>query len=187
MREGGVVEHQAVLALQVAAGGIQGLVAQPFPGADAGHGAPALAFDEDLRFVVLFRSDFPAIEIVGPEEPFPVPAKAPDRRLHRCDRFLHGGNLRGRGADAGEQLRIVPALHDEQAGNHQRFGLAARGLVLSGLEGLVGIVGEAVQIEAVVPVGPADARQAVRAEVAGDVVETDLQMLQQGLFADPSP
>ena len=182
-REGGIVEHQAVFAFQHPAGGIQGFVAHSLVGTDAGHRTPALAFDEDFSLIVFFRSYLAAEEIVGAEEPFAVPAIALDGRFHRSDSRLHGGDLRSRRADASEQFRIVPAFHHEQAGDHQRFGQAALGLVFGGLERFVWIVRETVEIEAVVPVGAPDARQAVGTEVIGDMVETDLQVFQQRLLA----
>ena len=63
-------------------------------------------------------------------------------------------------------------------GDEHRLGGAA-GLVAGGLERLAGRVGEAVQVEAVVPVGAADERQAVRAEVLERVVERALEVLEQ--------
>ena len=65
---------------------------------------------------------------------------------------------------------IVLAGYYEQAGNHQAFSLAAFALVLGGLETLVRIPGEAVQVQTVVPVGSADERQLVWTQVVDNMV-----------------
>jgi hypothetical protein len=54
---------------------------------------------------------------------------------------------------------------DKQPGDEDRLGHLAV-LVGGGLEALARRVGEAVEVEAVVPVGAADQRQAVRPEAA---------------------
>ena len=72
-----------------------------------------------------------------------------------------------------QQLGEIAAFGYEETGDHQRLGLAAFRLVLRGLERLIGIVGEAVQVEAVVPVGAADERKSVGTQVVGYVFEAD--------------
>ena len=63
----------------------------------------------------------------------------------------------------------------EQAGDEHGFGDAAR-LVLRGLEGLARGVGEAVEVQAVVPVGAANQRQSMRAEALQCIGEAALEM-----------
>ena len=65
---------------------------------------------------------------------------------------------------------------DEEAGDEDRFGYLAI-LVGGGLEALAGGVGEAVEVEAVVPVGAANQRQAMRPKAVEGVLEAALQVL----------
>jgi len=67
----------------------------------------------------------------------------------------------------------------EEASDHDRLGDIALADVGGGLERLVGLAGEAVEVEAVVPVGAADERQAVRAAVAARVGDRDLEVLEK--------
>ena len=85
-------------------------------------------------------------------------------------------------AQAPAQLCVVVSADHELAGYHQRLGFAALGLVLRSLERLVRVVGEAVEVEAVVPVGAAYERESVRPQVVQDVVERYPEVLQQADF-----
>ncbi len=62
------------------------------------------------------------------------------------------------------QVGVLAAVLDEHARDEHAFG--HRAFAGAGdLEALAGVLGEAVQVQAVVPVGAADERQAVGAEV----------------------
>ena len=69
----------------------------------------------------------------------------------------------------------------KQPGDEDGLGNLAV-LVGGGLEGLARRIGEAVQVEAVVPVGAADQRQAMRPEALERVAEAALQMLVERRF-----
>ena len=98
-------------------GRIQRLVAKSFAGTDAGHGAPALALDEDLALVAFPGTDFPAVEIIRPQEPFAVPSVLLDGVFHRADRRAH---RRGIGiAQPLQQLGKILSFSHEQPGDHQ--------------------------------------------------------------------
>ena len=75
---------------------------------------------------------------------------------------------------------IVLAGDNEETCNHQALGLGALGDVLGGLEALVGIPREAVQVQTVVPVCTSDERQHVGTEVVDDVIHRDLEVLEEG-------
>ena len=75
-------------------------------------------------------------------------------------------------------LRQLVGGQREQAGDEHRLGDAARP-VLGGLERLARGRREAVEVEAVVPVGPTDQRQPVRTEPVERVAHRALQVLVQ--------
>ena len=71
-------------------------------------------------------------------------------------------------------------VFDEHAGNKYAFG--HRPFAGTGdLEALARMLGKAVEVQTVVPVGTADQRQAVRAQMRPGIVEAAAQMLQQRL------
>ena len=70
---------------------------------------------------------------------------------------------------------------DKKCGDEDRLGNFAI-FIGSGLEALAGSVREAVEVEAVVPVGAADEREAVWAEAGKRVVETALEVIVERLF-----
>ena len=121
-------------------------------------------------------TDLVAVIVVCPKEPLTVPAVLLHGFLHGFYSLFHAGG--GAVPYFFQQFRKVAAFGHKQACNHQGFGLGAFGLVLRGLERLVGIVGETVQIQAVVPVGPADERKPVRTQIICHVLEAYLQMVQ---------
>ena len=81
------------------------------------------------------------------------------------------------------ERHIVLACNDEESGNHQALCLGAFSLVLCCLETLVRIPREAVEVEAVVPVGTSDEWQLVRTEVVDDMVHRNLQVLEETYLA----
>ena len=109
-------------------------------------------------------ADLVAEEVVGAQEPLAVPAVLERRR--RPSSRPRPGLLRPRrrGRSCSARYGVVRRHADEQPGDEHRLGDAAVRL-LGGLERLVRRLGEAVEVQAVVPVGAADERQAVRPEV----------------------
>ncbi len=82
------------------------------------------------------------------------------------------------GGDRGELVR----RQDEEAGDEDRLGDPAAP-VLGGLERLSGRLREAVQVEAVVPVGAADERQAVRPSAFEGVADRSPEVLVERALA----
>ena len=154
---------------QPLADGGQGLHRPPVVEPDAGHDADALRLDEDLALVVGGRADRLAEEVVGAPEPRAVPAVGVDRRDHLLGARPQAPGLGRVALVLRDRRQLVRGQH-EQAGDEDRLGDPAVA-VLGRLERLAGRVGEAVQVEAVVPVGAPDQRQAVRAEALERVVD----------------
>ena len=78
------------------------------------------------------------------------------------------------------QVGVLAAVLDEHARDENAFG--HRAFAGAGdLEALAGVLGEAVQVQAVVPVSAADEGQAVGAEVGAGEAEAAAQMLHEGL------
>ncbi len=74
--------------------------------------------------------------------------------------------------------RELTRREHEQARDEHRLGDASLA-VLGRLERLARLLGEAVEVEAVVPVGPPDERQAVRTEPVERVLHRAMQVLEQ--------
>ena len=176
---GGLQQHDTVLGVQPllhtlqSPRGLSGLLA------DAGHDAHALRLNKDLALVALLAAHRLAKGIVSAAEPFAVPAGGQDGLLHPRDGLPCSGGLVGKAAVAA-QVRILFAVLDEHTGDEDALGHGA--LAGAGdLEALARVLREAVQVEAVVPVGPADEGQAVGAKMGAGVLETAAQVLHQGL------
>ena len=151
-----------------------------FRPADACHHAEALRFDEDLSFFVQAAPDRAFEGIIGAAEPFAVPAVREDCGLHVICFLLHSGRLFGK-ADPFAEGGIFLRVFDEHARDENAFRLAALE-VRAGLEALAGFAAEAVQVQAVIPVGAADERQAVGAAVRDRIADAAAQMLQERYF-----
>ena len=80
------------------------------------------------------------------------------------------------------QLYIITAAEYEQAGYHEAFCLAAFSFVLSCLETLIRVIGETVQVEAVIPVGTAYEWQSMWAQVVDYVVKGDGEVLKEAFL-----
>ena len=138
---------------------------RPSVDADAGHDREALRLDPDLALGVRVRADRVAEEVVRAQEP----ARRPSRARATAARISSTGLAGLRRASSVRPRRRASSAYsapyeDELRGDEHRLGGAA-GLVLRRLERLAGRRREAVEVEAVVPVGAADQRQAVRAAV----------------------
>ena len=170
-------DHNAVLGIQVFLDRGQCLLSLAFLYADAGKYAEALRLDEDLAFFAFVRTDDIAVGVISTDEPFAVPACGQNRVIHCFDFSFRFGSLIGQAAVQAE-LTVFFAVLDEHAGDehgfrHRAFAGSA------GLEGFSWSIGEAVQIQAVVPVRASDQRQAVRALVGHDVVKGSCEMLEE--------
>ena len=176
---GGLQQHHAVLGIQPLFHALEGLFRLTGLLADARHDAHALRLDEDLALVAFLAADGLAEGVVGAAEPCTVPAGGQRGLFH----------LRNGGAGVGGFVREVPvaaqvgvflAVFDEHTGDEN--ALRHRAFAGAGdLEALARILGEAVQVQAVVPVGAADEGQTVGAEVGAGEVEAAAQMLHQRL------
>ena len=146
---------------------------------DLRHDAHALRLDEDLGFLAGVASDGLGEGIVGSEEPLAVPSVFQDGFLHGPDVLKAGIGL-GSNAFAAADGLVGSAVFHEHAGDEDAFGNGAFARACC-LEAFARVLREAVQVEAVVPVGPADQRQLVRAKMGDGVVEAASEMLHQRL------
>jgi len=92
---------------------------------------------------------------------------------HRIYSLLHTGSLVGL-TDLLTECHIVLAGDYEETCDHQALSLRAFRHVLGGLEALIRIPREAVQVQTVVPVGTTNQRQHVRTKVVDDMIRTRL-------------
>ncbi len=176
-----MLQHDAVRGGEVFPHRIERQPRPPVFQANPGEHAKALRLDKDLAFRVLLGADLLTRVVVSANEPFAVPAVLAHGLFHaRAFRdvllrlFRQAAPLRNRGNLLGRQ--------HEQAGDENRFGYLAF-LVGGGLERLARRIGEAVQVETVVPIGAADQRQTMRAKPFERVMETAPQVLIQRLRA----
>ncbi len=169
--------HHTVLCVKSFLHGVQRLFCQSLLHADAGKHAEALRLDVDLTFLTLFGADFVAVCVVSPHEPVTVPAVLEDSVVHDSDlvpRALCLGII----AEQLRELCVLLAVLDEHSGD--KYRLCDRTLARSeGLEGFARVLGEAVEVQAVIPVGTPDERQLVRSLVVHDIVKRALQVLHQ--------
>ena len=176
---GGLQQHHAVFGVQTllhAGKRLRGLSALL---ANAGHDAHTLRLNEDLTLGALLAADGLAESIVGTAEPCAVPTGGQGGLLHGINVLAGGSGFFGQ-IQMVAQLGVFVAVLDEHTGNEYAFGygtLAGAG----DLEALARVLGEAVQVQAVVPVGAADQRQAVGTQMGAGKVEAAAQVLHQGL------
>ena len=146
--------------------------------ADAGHDAHALRLDEDLPLGAVSASDGLAERVVGSAEPCAVPARVQDGFLHLGCGFVCTGCLFGQ-TEVTEDSSIGSAVFDKHACDEH--GLCDGPFAGTGdLEALAGMCGEAVEVQAVVPVGPPDERQLVRPQMRDGIAEAAAKMLHEG-------
>src|SRR5690349_633286 len=124
--------------------------------------------------------------VVGPAEPFAVPAGFPYGRFHVARKFkvIIGGKLKDERSSSfvfqlsGNTCHLL-ACQDKQSCNKHALSHFAF-LVGRGLEGLTGRIGEAVEIQTVVPIGAADEGQMIGTEAIERILNGTLQMLVKG-------
>ena len=147
--------------------------------ADAGQNAEALGFDEDLTLFTLMGTDLVAVCVICAYEPFAVPAVCEKSFLHDSLFPTHFGSFLVESDQIAER-RVFLGIFDKHASDKDGFRhrpFAGTG----GLEGLSGVLGEAVEIQAVVPVRAPDQRKTVGALVSDRVVHTPAQVLHKRL------
>ena len=137
--------------------------------ADAGKHTEALRLDEDFSFLTFVRSDLLAFCIVCTQKPLAVPSCVKDSLFHLLH-LGHGSFCFVQESSVCAELRIVLSISDKHASDEN--GLRNRSLARARrLEGFARRVGEAVQIQAVIPVRTADLRKPVRSLVGDSVLE----------------
>ena len=86
------------------------------------------------------------------------------------------------GGKSAAELNIFLTCDDKESGNHERLSLRALTIVLGGLEALIGIPREAIEVETVIPVGTTNERQCMGTEVVGDMFHRNLEVLEESLL-----
>src|SRR6185437_1398776 len=154
---------------------------------DARERAEPLRLDEDLPFLTFFRSNLVSEIVIGAQKPLSVPAVFADRVFHLLDfgkiflrfRFCFGAfsgtAMRGTSL-LNRDVRKLATCETEQTRNENRLGNFAF-FVGGRLKGLPWRIGEAVQVQAIIPVGTPNQRQAVGAESIERVLKAALQVL----------
>ena len=139
---GRLQEHDAVFGIQMFLDRVQGFLRKPFLYANACEDAEALGFDKDLTFFTFPGADLVTVGIVGPEEPFPVPAGIQDCLIDCCN-LLTGTDCLHSIAEKRDKLRVLFPIFNEHSGN--KYGFCDRTLTWSkGLEGFAGLCGKTV-------------------------------------------
>ena len=87
-RVGRVVEHHTMFAVEVLLAGIERLVHHTILESDTCHSAETLRLDENLAFLIFFRTDFVAVEVIGTQVPFSIPTMLLDGFDHLVDALL---------------------------------------------------------------------------------------------------
>ena len=117
--------------------------------------------------------------IEGTDEPLTVPASGLDGLDHRGDFLIDGGSLLTK-TDMTADICIFLSVLYEHAGDEDRFRDRTLGWT-GGLEALTRLLGEAVQVQTVVPVGATDQRQLVRSLMRDGEMEAPTEMLHERL------
>ena len=177
---GRLMQHDAVPGIQVLFDTLKGSGRLAGLDADTRHHAHALGFNVYFPFFADAASHRSGEGIIGADKPFSVPAGIQDDLFHVLDqaadllRFLRKSPMPA-------QVCIFQSVFDKHARNED--ALRDRPLAGAGrLEALSGSCGEAVQIQAVVPVGAADLGQSVGSPVVGCIPEAPAEVLHQGRF-----
>ncbi len=176
---GRLLENDTVLGVKSLLDRIKSLLCVTFLYADTCKYAEALGLNEDLTFLTLGGADLIAECIVSAEEPVAVPAILKNSLVHLVDFSLSSCGLFVETLELAH-FNIVLADSNKLTCDKYRFSHAAL-IASGGLEGLAGSLGEAVEVEAVVPVSTTDEGETVRSEVVYNVVKGSLQVVDKGL------
>ena len=174
---GRLEQHDAVACVEVLLYACKGFCSLAALLADAGHDAHALRLDKDPALFAFPAAHDVSEGVIGAAEPCAVPAAVEHRALHGADGLLDLLRLGGK-TDVAADLRPGAAVFDEHAGDEHALGY--RAFARPGdLEALARLGGEAVEVQTVVPVRPADQRQTMRPEMRAGIAEAAPQMLEQ--------
>ncbi|MNO94273.1 hypothetical protein D3C76_858910 [compost metagenome] len=131
-----------------------------------------------MAFFVLLAADFLTVVVKGTKEPVPIKAMFKCCRTHLlnlgygfvcfCFKSAHTADLRKVRTNEYKQTS------DKHGFCYTSFNIG------SCLERFAWFIGEAVQVETVVPVCAANQRQAVWSKIVNNMVEGTFQMLEQG-------
>ena len=179
--KGRIVQYDTMFAIQTLFHRVERLFYHTLFQSNTGHGTPSLTFDKDLSLFVLFRTHFVSKIVVCTEVPIAIPAMLLHGFYHSIDISCSTFGLI-KFAHFATQFHIITSAHHKQACNHQRFGLRALCFVFGCLERFVWIPREAVQVQAVVPVGTANQWQHVRSQIFNNMIERNVQVLHQCNF-----
>ena len=176
---GGLLQHDAVLAIEPLLHALQRACGEAFFYADACHDAHALRLDEDLTFLAKLAADRVRERVIRPAEPISVPARV----QHGAPHHLH---LAARTLCFRRKMEVIANLgillavfHKHARDEHAlRNGAFARP---EGLEALAGRRREAVEVETVVPVRATDERQRVRTLVCDGILKAPAQVFHERL------
>ncbi len=174
-----LLENNTVLGIEALLDGVKSLDCKTFLDTDACEYAEALRLDENLTLFALLGADLLLECIVSAEEPFAVPAVLENCIVHLVDLSLCAVSLFVETLQAAH-LDVILTDSNELTCNEDRFSLAA--LKAGGsLEGLARSLGEAVEVEAVVPVSTTDEGETVRSEVGYNMIKGSLEVVDEGL------
>ena len=173
-----LLQHDAVLGVEVFFYAPQRCLRLAGLQADAGHDAHALRLDEYPAFVTVFASDRETEGVIGSSEPFSIPSGV---KYHGTHFFRLALDVRGFlvTSDMCEDVRKFDPILHVHAGDENALG--DRSLARSGdLETLARVFRETVQVQAVVPVRASDERKGMRSQMCCCIYKTPFKMLQKG-------
>ncbi len=133
-----------------------------------------------LPFRTFVGADLLTEIVIGADEPLAIPTVLMDGLVHLLRFRAIAFRFVLMTAMLGNRRQFFSCEH-EQARDKDRLG-GLTFFVRSGLERLAGCIGEAVQVEAVVPVGATDERQSMRPQAVYRVLEAALQVLVERLL-----
>ena len=136
-----------MLGVEVFLARIERLVHHAIFESDTSHSAPALTLDEYLTFLILVRTNLVAIEVVGTQVPFAIPAMLLHSLHHGVNALLATSCFVLERSSAFVIVRslfqllaefdVIFSANHKQASNHQTLSLATNGIVFCSLETLV--------------------------------------------------
>ena len=174
---GRLKDHNTVFGIQTLFDRIQSLLGKTFFHTDSCHNAEALRFDKDLTFLAFFGTNFFWFCIICTYKPFSIPAGIQNCLIHGIDFFF--GSVCGCGVPhMTADLCEFSAVFYKHTCDKYRLCNRSFGRSCS-LEGFSRFCGEAVKVQAVVPVCTSDQWQLVRSEMSGCIFERTAQMLVQ--------
>ena len=172
------MKHNAVLGIQTLFHRIQCFLGKAFLHADSGNDAEALRLNENLSLFAFMGANLLGGSIISTKEPFSVPASVQNGLVHFIHSLLRDFCLFFLPNTSADFRKLISIFHVHTCNKHRlcNWSLGRPG----SLERLSRLIGEAVQVQAVVPVCPSDQRKLVRSKMGAAVLEGTAQMLKQG-------